>query len=51
MHYLLYGEDTYRSSKKLEEIKRKYLEKYRGGLDVSILDFQENLALRESKPK
>ena len=45
MFYLLYGEDTYRSSKKLEEIKRKYLEKYRDGLDISILDFEENLTL------
>jgi len=43
MFYFLYGEDTYRSSKKLAEIKKKYLEKYRDGLDISILDFPENL--------
>lgn len=45
MFYLLYGNDTYRSSQKLSQIKNKYLEKYQDSLNLSTLNCEERFSL------
>lgn len=42
MYIFLYGADTFRSSEKLNSIKKKYLEKDSSGSSLSVLDFEEN---------
>ncbi len=42
MIILLYGKDTYRSKKKLEEIISSYKEKNKSGLNIKVLEEDEN---------